>query len=44
MISWNDPVTGATLTLSGRMSKARLQEIKIRIERERAASAAKKNP
>ena len=44
MISWNDPATGATLTLSGRMSKARLQEIKIRVERERAAAAAKKNP
>ena len=43
-IRWNDPVTGATLTLSGRMSVARLQEIKIRIERERAAAAAKKNP
>jgi len=43
-IRWNDPVTGATLILSGRMSVTRLQEIKIRIERERAAAAAKKNP
>ncbi|HEX9084932.1 MAG TPA: zf-HC2 domain-containing protein [Gemmatimonadaceae bacterium] len=42
-ISWNDSA-GNTLTLTGRMSKARLQEIKIRIERERAAAAAKKNP
>ena len=32
-IRWNDAVTGATLTLSGRMSVARLQEIKFRIER-----------
>jgi len=43
-ISWSDPTTGATLTLSGRLSTASLQEIKIRIERERAAAAAKKNP
>jgi putative zinc finger protein len=43
-ISWKDPATGATLNLSGRMSTARLQEIKIRIERERAAAAARKNP
>jgi len=43
-IRWNDAVTGATLTLSGRMSVARLQEIKFRIERERAAATAKKNP
>ena len=45
VISWKDPATGATLTLSGRMSPVRLQEIRIRIERERAAAAAaKKNP
>ncbi len=44
-ISWTDPATGRTLTLTGRMPEARLQEIKIRIERERtAAAAAKKNP
>jgi hypothetical protein len=45
VITWKDPATGATLTLSGRMSPVRLQEIRIRIERERAAAAAaKKNP
>ena len=45
VISWKDPATGATLTLSGRMSPVRLQEIRIRIERERAtAAAAKKKP
>jgi hypothetical protein len=46
-ISWPDPVTGKMLKLSGRMPAARLQEIRIRIERERAAAAAeatKKNP
>lgn len=44
-ISWRDPATGSTLTLSGRMPEARLQEIRIRIDRERAAAAAaKKNP
>jgi len=42
-ISWIDPVTGATLTLSGRVSEARLQQTRFRIERERAA-AAKKTP
>ena len=41
-INWKDSATGATLTLSGRMSTARLQEIKFRIERERAAAAAAK--
>ena len=45
VVSWTDPATGNTLTLTGRMSEARLQEIKIRIERERAAAAAaKKKP
>jgi len=44
VVSWTDPGTGNTLTLTGRMSEARLQEIKIRIERERAAAAAKKSP
>jgi hypothetical protein len=42
-ITWIDSPTGNRLTLSGRMPEARLQEIRIRIERERAA-AAKKNP
>jgi hypothetical protein len=42
-ISWADATTGNVLKLSGRMPEARLQQIKIRIERERAA-AAKKNP
>jgi hypothetical protein len=42
-ISWTDATTGNMLKLSGRMSEARLQQIKIRIERERAA-AAKKTP
>jgi hypothetical protein len=44
-ITWADPTTGHTLTLTGRMPEARLQQIKIRIERERAAAAAaKKKP
>ena len=44
-ITWLDPVTGNVLRLSGRMPAARLQEIRLRIERERAAAAAaKKNP
>jgi hypothetical protein len=42
-ISWRDATTGNVLKLSGRMSEERLQQIKIRIERERAA-AAKKTP
>ena len=42
-ISWTDATTGNVLKLSGRMPEARLQQIKIRIERERAA-AAKKTP
>jgi hypothetical protein len=40
MISWKDATTGNELKLSGRMSVARLQQIKGRIERERAAAAA----
>jgi len=40
-ISWTDRITGNELKLSGRMSEARLQQIKIRIERERAAAAKK---
>jgi hypothetical protein len=43
-ITWTDSATGNRLTLSGRMPEARLQELRIRIERERAAAAAKKNP
>jgi anti-sigma factor RsiW len=43
-ISWPDPTTGSVLTLSGRMPEARLQQIRIRIDRERAAAAAKKKP
>lgn len=43
-ISWVDPATGATLTLSGRVSEARLQQARFKIERERAAAAARKNP
>jgi putative zinc finger protein len=42
-ITWTDSATGNRLTLSGRMPEARLQEIRISIERERAA-AARKNP
>lgn len=42
-ITWIDSATGNTLTLTGRMPEARLQEIRIRIERERAA-AVRKNP
>jgi anti-sigma factor RsiW len=42
-IRWPDPATGNTLTLTGQMPEARLQEIRIRIERERTA-AAKKSP
>ncbi|HEX9128235.1 MAG TPA: zf-HC2 domain-containing protein [Gemmatimonadaceae bacterium] len=43
-ITWIDTATGNTLKLSGRVSEARLQQIKISIERERAAAAAKKQP
>jgi len=43
-ITWTDPATGHTLALTGRMPEARLQLIKIRIERERAAAATKKKP
>ena len=43
-ITWTDSATGNRLTLSGRMPEVRLQELRIRIERERAAAAAKKNP
>jgi anti-sigma factor RsiW len=43
-ISWPDPTTGNVLTLSGRMPEERLQQIRISIERERAAAAVKKKP
>jgi hypothetical protein len=43
-ISWPDPTTGNMLKLSGHMSVERLTGIKLRIERERAAAAAKKGP
>jgi hypothetical protein len=43
-ISWTDPVTRNAMRLSGRISPARLQQVKAQIERERAAEAAKKKP
>jgi anti-sigma factor RsiW len=43
-ISWADPVTRNVMRLSGRISAARLQQVKNQIERERAAEAAKKKP
>jgi plastocyanin len=43
-ISWTDPVTRNAMKLSGRISPARLQQVKAQIERERAAEAAKKKP
>jgi len=44
-IRWVDATTGNVLRLSGRMPEARLQQVKTRLERERAAAAAaKKNP
>jgi LysM repeat protein len=43
-ISWPDVTTGNMLTLSGHMPAERLKEIKLRIERERAAAATKKKP
>jgi hypothetical protein len=46
VITWSDPATGSTFTLTGKISPARLEQVKLRIERERAAAAAgaKKNP
>ena len=41
-ITWRDVTTGNTLRLTGRILPAQLQEIKLRIERERAAAAAAK--
>ncbi len=43
-IKWTDPATGNTLMLTGRLPESRLQGIRIRIERERAAAAVKKGP
>jgi hypothetical protein len=43
-ISWPDASTGNMLRLSGHLPVERLKEIKLRIERERAAAAAKKKP
>jgi hypothetical protein len=43
-ITWIDSAARNTLTLTGRMPEARLQEIRIRIEGERARAAAKKSP
>jgi hypothetical protein len=45
-ITWKDSATGNILKLSGHMPVERLQEIRRRIERERAAAAAaaKKKP
>jgi hypothetical protein len=43
-ISWTDPATRNVMKLSGRISPARLQQVKTQIERERATAAAKKKP
>jgi hypothetical protein len=43
-ISWPEATTGNMRRLSGRMPVERLKEIKLRIERDRAAAAAKKKP
>jgi anti-sigma factor RsiW len=43
-ISWPDAATGNMLKLSGRMPVEWLKEVKLRIELERAAAAAKKSP
>jgi anti-sigma factor RsiW len=45
-ISWVDAASGNTLRLSGRIPEARLRQIKVRLELERAAAAAaaKQNP
>jgi hypothetical protein len=45
VVTWHDPATNSTLTLTGRVSPARLGQLKAMIERERAAAAAtRKNP
>jgi hypothetical protein len=46
IITWSDLSTGSTFTLTGRISPARLEQLKLRIEREKAAAAAaaKRNP
>jgi hypothetical protein len=43
-ITWLDLPTGKTFTLTGKMSEARLQQIRLRIERERATAPTKQNP
>jgi anti-sigma factor RsiW len=43
-ITWTDATSGNTMKLSGRMPAVQLQQIRFRIERERAAAAAKKKP
>jgi hypothetical protein len=43
-VVWRDPATGNTMRLSGRHSPTELFEIRRRIERTRAAEAAKKKP
>jgi hypothetical protein len=43
-ITWTDRATGSVLKLSGRIPATGLQQIRIRIERERAAAAVKKKP
>ena len=40
-ISWTEATTGKTLTLSGNLPVEQLREIRLRIERERAAAATK---
>jgi hypothetical protein len=43
-ISWMDATSGRVLTLSGRLPVGQLEDIKRRIERERAAAATRKPP
>jgi hypothetical protein len=43
-ITWTDRATGSVLKLSGRIPATELQQIRIRIELERAAAAVKKKP
>jgi hypothetical protein len=40
-ITWTEPKTGRTLTLSGNVSVERLQELRKRIESERGSSGQK---
>jgi hypothetical protein len=41
-ISWMDATSGRMLTLSGRLPVDQLEDIKRKIEQERAATAARK--